>query len=54
MATVRRLVAGADRHALHAAVAALNHATEEFAAQRMDRSVSGVLAGRSVDSLAQD
>ena len=54
MASVRRLVAGADRHALHAAVAALNHATEEFAARRMDRSVSGVLAGRRVDSLAED
>ena len=54
MAPVRRLVAGADRHALHAAVAALNRATEEFAARRMDRSVAGVLAGRSVDSLAED
>ena len=54
MAPVRRLVAGADRHALHAAVAALNRATEEFAARRMDRSVAGVLAGRRVDSLAED
>ena len=54
MATVQRLVAGADRHALNAAVAALNRATEEFAARRMDRSVAGVLAGRSVDSLAED
>jgi molecular chaperone HscA len=54
MATVQRLSAGADRHALHAAVAALNRATEEFAARRMDRSVAGVLAGRSVDSLAED
>ncbi|TMH57445.1 MAG: Fe-S protein assembly chaperone HscA, partial [Betaproteobacteria bacterium] len=54
MATVRRLIAGEDRHALHAAVSALNHATEEFAARRMDRSVSSALAGRSVDSLPQD
>jgi len=54
MATVRRLAAGADRHALSAAVAALNGATEEFAARRMDRSVAGALAGRSVDSLAED
>jgi len=54
MASVRRLVAGADRHALSAAVAALNRATEEFAARRMDRSVAGVLAGRRVDSLAED
>ncbi len=54
ISAVRRLVAGADRHALHAAVAALNRATEEFAARRMDRSVSGALAGRSVDSLVRD
>ncbi len=54
MAAVRRLAAGADRHALSAAVAALNRATEEFAARRMDRSVAGALAGRSVDSLAED
>ena len=54
MAAVRRLAAGADRHALSAAVSALNHVTEEFAARRMDRSVAGVLAGRSVDSLAED
>jgi molecular chaperone HscA len=54
MAAVRRLAAGADRHALSAAVATLNRATEEFAARRMDRSVAGVLAGRSVDSLAED
>ena len=54
MATVRQLGAGADRHALSAAVVALNRATEEFAARRMDRSVAGALAGRSVDSLAED
>jgi molecular chaperone HscA len=54
MAAVRRLAAGADRHALSAAVTALNRATEEFAARRMDRSVAGALAGRSVDSLAED
>jgi molecular chaperone HscA len=54
MAKVRQLVAGADRHALNAAVTALNRATEEFAARRMDRSVSAALTGRSVDSLAED
>jgi molecular chaperone HscA len=54
MAAVRRLAAGADRHALSAAVSALNRATEEFAARRMDRSVAAALAGRSVDSLAED
>ena len=54
MAAVRKLIAGADRHALNAAVTELNRATEEFAGRRMDRSVTGALAGRSVDSLAQD
>jgi molecular chaperone HscA len=54
MAAVRWLAAGADRHVLSAAVAVLNRATEEFAARRMDRSVAGALAGRSVDSLAED
>jgi molecular chaperone HscA len=54
MATVRRLAAGADRHALSAAVAALNRTTEPFASRRMDRSVAGALAGRRVDSLAED
>ena len=52
MATVQRLAAGADRHALSAATAALNKATEGFAEKRMDRSVRHALAGRSVDSLA--
>ena len=33
---------------------ALNRATEEFAARRMDRSVARALTGRSVDSLAED
>jgi molecular chaperone HscA len=54
VAKVRQLVGGSDRHALNSAVAALNRATEEFAARRMDRSVSAALAGRSVDSLAED
>jgi len=52
MATLQRLAAGADRHALSAATAALNKATEGFAEKRMDRSVRHALAGRSVDSLA--
>jgi molecular chaperone HscA len=37
-----------------AAVSALNRATEEFAARRMNRSVAHALTGRSVDSLADD
>jgi molecular chaperone HscA len=52
MAAVRRLAAGNDRQALAAAVASLNRTTEDFAAKRMDRSISHALTGRSVDSLA--
>jgi len=51
-ATVRKLASGADPQALTAAVAALNRATEDFAARRMDRSIARALTGRSVDSLA--
>ena len=42
---------GTDHQALRDSVDALNHATEEFAARRMDRSVRGVLAGKRVDAL---
>jgi molecular chaperone HscA len=42
---------GTDARALVAATQALNHATGEFAARRMNRGVSRVLAGRSVDAL---
>ena len=51
LAEVRRLIAASDRRALHAAVEALNRATEDFAARRMDRSVAQALTGRSVDAL---
>ena len=40
-----------DRHALQAAASALNRATEEFAARRMDRGVAQALTGRRVDAL---
>jgi molecular chaperone HscA len=51
IAVVRQRHAGADHHALRAAVEALNHATEEFAARRMDRSVTAALAGKRVEAL---
>src|SRR5262249_49401441 len=47
IATVRRLAAGNDRHALSAAIASLNRTTDDFAAKRMDRSISRALTGRS-------
>ena len=51
LAEVHRLIAGSDRRALHTAVEALNRATEDFAARRMDRSMAQALTGRSVDAL---
>jgi molecular chaperone HscA len=51
LATVRRLAAQDDHRALAAAVGALNAASEEFAARRMDRGVGRALTGRSVDAL---
>ena len=45
---------GSDRSALAGAVAALNAATEPFAARRMDRGVARALAGKRVDDLALD
>ena len=54
MTGLRQLAAGADRRALAAGIAELNRVTEDFAARRMDRNVAEALAGRNVDSLAQD
>jgi molecular chaperone HscA len=50
LADARRLLSSEDRHALQAAATALNRATEEFAARRMDRGVAQALTGRSVDA----
>ena len=52
LVAVRRLAAADDRHTLTAGIAALNRATEDFAARRMNRSVGRVLKGRKVDTLA--
>jgi molecular chaperone HscA len=54
LSAVRRLATSDDRRALTAGIAALNRATEAFAARRMDRGVARALTGRRVDSLAQD
>jgi molecular chaperone HscA len=48
---VRRMRDGDDRAALAKAVAALNNATGEFAARRMDRGVARALTGKRVDAL---
>ncbi|MEP6998186.1 MAG: Fe-S protein assembly chaperone HscA [Betaproteobacteria bacterium] len=51
LTAVRRVAGQDDHHAIVAAVAALNAATEEFAARRMNRDVGRALTGRSVDAL---
>ncbi len=52
LARVARCRAEPDHRALAAATAALNHATGEFAARRMNRSVGRVLTGRRIDALS--
>jgi molecular chaperone HscA len=42
---------GTRQNALHDAVQALAHGTEEFAARRMDKSVRQALAGKSLDEV---
>jgi molecular chaperone HscA len=51
LADVRRLRDGDDRAALAKAVEALNQATGDFAARRMDRGVAQALAGKRVDAV---
>ncbi|WP_420992604.1 Fe-S protein assembly chaperone HscA [Cupriavidus sp. 30B13] len=48
---VSDVAAGHDHHAIKAAVEALSHGTDEFAARRMDRSIKSALAGRKVQDL---
>jgi molecular chaperone HscA len=51
IAEVVRLRDAGDPSALTAAIEALNRATGEFAARRMDRGVARALTGRSIDAL---
>ena len=51
LAVVRGTATGDDRRALSAAIDALNAATADFAARRMNRSVARALSGRRVDAL---
>lgn len=48
---VRQNVNGADHAAIKAAVDALAHGTEEFAARRMDRSVRTALSGKRLEEI---
>ena len=51
MASVERLLPGTDHRAIKKAIEALNHATEDFAARRMDQGIKRALAGRKIGSL---
>jgi len=48
---VKHLGSGTDHVAIKAAVDALAHGTEEFAARRMDRSVRIALSGKKLDEI---
>jgi molecular chaperone HscA len=49
--TLQTLCQGTDSQAIKNGTEALNHATEDFAAKRMDASVQKALAGKNLDSL---
>jgi len=51
MAGLEGLLSGKDHRAIKRAADALNHATEDFAARRMDEGVRRALAGRKIGSL---
>lgn len=51
LTALSELCKGDDSHAINQATEALNHATEHFAAKRMDASVKKALAGQNLDSL---
>ena len=49
MDALRTSASGTDSKAVHNGIEALNHATEEFAARRMDASVRKALSGQKLD-----
>lgn len=51
LAAVRGAAEGSDHRAIKSAIDELSHATENFAARRMDRSVASALKGRTVQEL---
>ncbi len=52
MAALEAARTASDHRAIKASIEALNHASEAFAGRRMDRAVSGALAGRRLDEVA--
>lgn len=51
LAALSEAASGSDHAAINAAVEALAHGTEAFAAIRMNRSIQQALSGRSIDSI---
>jgi molecular chaperone HscA len=51
LAALRSARQGRDHRLIKDAIVSLNEASEPFAARRMDRAVSGALAGRRVDEI---
>jgi molecular chaperone HscA len=51
IARLESLLSGMDHRAIKQAAEALNHATDEFAARRMDAGIKRALAGRQIGSL---
>jgi molecular chaperone HscA len=51
MGQLERALGGGDHRAIKQAIDALNHATEEFAARRMDAGIRRALAGKKIGSL---
>src|SRR5262245_34403143 len=51
LADLQKRITGTDHRAIKQAVEKLNHATEEFAARRMDAGIRRALAGKKIGSL---
>ena len=51
ISSLQKLLTGADHRKIKQAVEALNRATDEFAARRMDAGIKRALAGRKIGSL---
>jgi molecular chaperone HscA len=51
MLQLEKLIPGTDHRAIKKAIEHLNHATEEFAARRMDEGIRRALAGKKIGSL---
>jgi molecular chaperone HscA len=51
IASLQKLLTGTDHRPIKKAVEALNHATEDFAARRMDAGIKRALSGKKIGSL---